>query len=340
MITAERTGLGIAEGLIFFHQMEYKEVNGKPILGIHQDRKKIDDVVPSIYYPRSDEMWEAALALAKIILAEREKLEAAAADEALANMIINAIKAAIEQSTRQIIEFLKQQHLDVLASDIEGLFVTFIRYAADPRAEGNHERLIRIIDDLAKLIPDMGRTLDRIGSEESLAVNTFPTYASAVALSVLAITEQRNRFQVKEPYAGILEEGKRRALLVKNALRRRSDMRFRFAVQYAEPGFVNFGYFFGDEFYFVALAPTGGSGKRQDIAAEKVHREMSQHQDRAFLDFSGVKELLAFLEDLDVAIIHQVYLIALQEIAITTLDLNLGGGGPGKVMYVAQRVLP
>lgn len=281
-------------------------------------------------------MWEAALALAKIILAEREKREAAAANEELANMIINAIKAAIEQSTRQIIEFLKQQHLDVLASDIEGLFVTFIRYAADPRAEGNHERLIRIIDDLAKLIPDMGRTLDRISSDERLAVNTFPTYASAVALSVLAISEQRYRFQVKEPYVGILEDAKRRGLLVRDVLRRRSDMRFQFAIRQDEPGYVVFGYTFENQFYNAALVAIGPDPSK---AEEKTRKKMEIHQNKVFLDFSGVKELLSFIESLDNTISHQVYLMVLQETALATLDLNLSGGIAGRVTYIGQRIL-
>lgn len=238
---------------------------------------------------------EVIVALARAILADRERREQAAADEQLANSIIAHINAAIDRARNEIFEFLRQQRLDDLAGRVDGLFDTFQRYAADPRA--NHDRLVRLIDELAQLLGIMNRLL--LAGDERQVLAVFPTYACAAALSLVAISERRHRFGVNEITAGLPQEAKVHAERVNAILRRRSDQRFHVATRREEPGSFNIGYTFNDQFHFVAIVFGNNTPAR---VIERVERAILAHQEREFPLFPGVRELLLFIEQLDDAI--------------------------------------
>lgn len=239
-------------------------------------------------------LLEIAVALARAILADRERREQAAADEQLANTIITRISAAIDRAKNDILDFLRQQRLDEIAGRVDGLFDTFQRYAADPRA--NEDRLVRLIDDLAQLIGIMNRLL--VGdARQVLAV--FPTYACAVSLSLVAISERRHRFGVNEITAGLPEEAKVHALNVTAILRRRSDQRFHIATRREEPGSVVIGYTFEDRFRPIDIVFGNNTPAR---VIERVNAAMTAHQEREFPLFPGVSELLLFTTQLEDAI--------------------------------------
>jgi hypothetical protein len=239
-------------------------------------------------------MWEIALALAKAILQEQERREEAAAQEELALAIIAQVRLAIEQAKDQILDFLHQQRLDDFMGEVDGLFTTFVRYSGDP--PHNEERLRELIDKLAILTARMARQLIRIDTDEQRSVDVFPSYASAVALTALAVTERRLRFHVVELMGGILGEAKVHSLRVRDVLRRRSDMRFRFTVVTEEPGSLGLGYTFNGVFELLAIVPTGGN---TSVAREHVNRLMAEHQEREFPNYPGVTELLSFIRRLD-----------------------------------------
>lgn len=276
-------------------------------------------------------MWEAALVLARAILDEQEKREAAAQDTQLANSIIAAVKTVIEQSVQQILDFLKQEQLDQIEGSVDGLFKTFVRYAADPSGTGNADRLRILIDDLAKLIGQMEIDLGRIGSDEDRALNTFPVYASAVSLSALAITERRLRFNVNEPFAGILQDASQDASNIKVVLRRRSDDRFKFAISTEEPGSVVFGYTFEGVFHGMQVVFHGQNPK---AAHALVASEIANQQDREFPKYPGVQALLDFIAALDYTINNQLHVDALTDINA----MPLAGAQSSKRIFLSPRL--
>jgi hypothetical protein len=87
-----------------------------------------------------------------------------------------------------------------------------------------------------------------LGSERQVLA-VFPTYACAVSLSLMAISERRHRFGVNEIAAGLPEEAMVHAVNVRGILRRRSDLRFHIATRREEPGSVVIGYTFDDRFH-------------------------------------------------------------------------------------------
>lgn len=238
-------------------------------------------------------MWQAAIALANAILEEQAKREQASSDDQRAADIINAVRAAIDQATQTILDYLRQQRLDEIAGAVNGLFVTFARYAADPA--NNQERLVNLIDALAILIGQMSQILARIGANEQDALNVFPTYVSAVSLSAFAITDRRLRFEVNETLGGILGQAKVYSLQVRDVLRKRSDARFSPRVQ-TEEGELFLGYTFNGNFEVVAILPKGG--RAQEIA-EHVREVMHARMDAEYLLYDGVKELTEFLSAMD-----------------------------------------
>lgn len=242
-------------------------------------------------------LLELAVALARAILADRERREQAAADEQLANAIITRISAAIDRAKNDILDFLRQQRLDELTGRVDGLFDTFQRYAADPRA--NEDRLVRLIDDLAQLIGIMNRLL---AGDERQVLSVFPTYACAVSLSLVAISERRHRFGVNEITAGLPEEAKVHALNLKGILRRRSDLRFHIATREHEPRAFAIGYTFNEQFELIDYV-FGRSIPPRVI--QKVNTAMAAHREREFPLFPGVRELLLFIEELEDAILAE-----------------------------------
>jgi hypothetical protein len=235
---------------------------------------------------------EVIVALARAILADRERREQAAADEELANSIVARISAAIDRAKNEILDFLRQQRLDDLAGRVDGLFDTFQRYAADPRA--NHDRLVRLIDELAQLIGIMNRLLTAGDERQLFAV--YPTYATAVSISLVAISERRHRFGVNEITAGLPQEAKAHTERVKATLRRRSDLRFHLATRQSEPGSFDIGYTFNDQFHFVDIVFGRNTPPR---VIERVRREIEAHREREFPLFPGVRELQLFLDELE-----------------------------------------
>ncbi len=242
-------------------------------------------------------MWEIALALAKAILQEQEKREEAEAQEQIALNIIAQIGLAIERAKDQIINFLSQQRLDDFMGEVDGLFTTFVRYSGDP--PHNEGRLIDLIDRLAILTGRMAKQLLRLDSEEQRSLDLFPSYASAVALTAISVTERRLRFHVVELMGGILEEAKTFSLKVRDVLRRRSDSQFRFTVITEEPGSLGLGITFNGEFDMLAIVPVGGN---TSVAREAIHREMVKRRELAFPTYPGVPELLAFIGRLEESI--------------------------------------
>jgi hypothetical protein len=239
-------------------------------------------------------LLEIAVALARAILADREQREDAAANEQLANTIIAHVSAAIDRAKGEILDFLRQQRLDDIAGRIDGLFDTFQRYAADPAA--NQDRLVRLIDDLAQLIGIMDRIL---AGDQREVMAVFPTYACAVSLSLVAISERRHRFGVNEVTAGLPKDALVQARKVEAILRARSDHRFFVATQREEPGSFNLGYTFEGQFHFVTIV-FGNNTPR--AAIQKLNVAMAAHQERAFPAFPGVRELQAFIKQLEEAV--------------------------------------
>jgi len=245
-------------------------------------------------------IWAGAIqigvALAQAILAAEAERELAALNGELAKTIIGALSQVIQQSMRQVVEVLQAQRLDELAGRVDGLFTTFIRYAANPNAEGNSERLLRLIDELAQLIGEMNRIMAHIDSDEAAALAVFPAYESAVGLSAMAIAERRYRFNVNEPFAGLFEQAKQNAVRVRDALHRQSDARFSLEARDEEPGFVVIGYSFEGRFRRVALVAAGGD---VDAATERVNSVIAARQVREFPHYPAVKETLDLIAELD-----------------------------------------
>jgi hypothetical protein len=256
-------------------------------------------------------MLELAIALARAILADRERREQASADEQLANSIVARVAVNIERAKNDIINFLRQQQLTEIVGRVEGMFNTFERYAADPRA--NEDRLVRLIDDLAQLLGIMNRLM---AENERQLLAVFPTYACGVSLSLMSISERRHRFGVNEITAGLPEEAKAHALNVKAILRRRSDNRFHLATQRDEPGSFNLGYTFDDRFHFVAIVFDRQNPAR---ALERVNRQMAAHQEREFPLFPGVREVTQLLEELDDVIAMETFIDATRALPVADL---------------------
>jgi hypothetical protein len=242
---------------------------------------------------------QITIAAAQAVLAILDDLERAGDNKELAKTIIGAISKAIEQSNAKLVEVMRQQRLDELAGDVDGLFVTFSRYAADPEAVGNPERLVNLIDNLAKLERQMNRIVGRISDDKTTALAVFPAYANAVALTTVAVSERKHRFGVNEPLGdNLLKDARKNTNLILNEFREQNEARFRFTVKRLDFETLLVGFTFEGKFEEVAEIPDRGNVR---AARDEVRRVIRERADAAFSEFPGVKEIQSFLAELDVA---------------------------------------
>ena len=133
-----------------------------------------------------------------------EKREEAAEHERLRQEML----AAIRKVTTDIISELIETRLEKLRGELEGFTSNYAAYDPDPNSEVEENRLVRIADDSARTIGQLGQILDGLGTDPDqkpaddpdrlLAFDAWPIYIPLIYLRAQVLAERETTYGAVE----------------------------------------------------------------------------------------------------------------------------------------------
>ena len=242
--------------------------------------------------------WESTLETAGRLL-DAQRRRVAAFTPAEADAIIAAAGVTLAAESPGVVALLRAQGADNLANR---LAVTSDVFAAFARTPNRGEiRLMNVIDDhLRLLIIDLRLLVARTGAQQGAATDVLPASATAAALFVLAVTDARLRFGLRDSIAAVLEGAREDASRILTALRAVSDVRFRIETLDSGEGLLELGFRFNDSFNTV-VAPVV-PGHITEAQLQRVREAMRTEQNIQFATFPRVPELRTYLDRLSAVV--------------------------------------
>ncbi|MCA1650507.1 MAG: hypothetical protein LC753_09575 [Acidobacteria bacterium] len=101
------------------------------------------------------------------------------------------ILAAIRSMREDILDTLNLLAVNEFRGDLEGFQSTYEAYDPDPNDPVEENRLVRLIDDSARVLGRLGANLDTVGSNPDLALEAWTVYVPLLYLRAQAMTERQ-----------------------------------------------------------------------------------------------------------------------------------------------------
>jgi hypothetical protein len=95
--------------------------------------------------------------------------------------------AAIKKLTDEILVTLRQLDIDTLTGELEGFHETYSTYDPDPTDVNEENRLVRLIDDSARVLGRMGRGLDDDSLKSATKIEYLAIYIPLLYLRAQAM---------------------------------------------------------------------------------------------------------------------------------------------------------
>jgi hypothetical protein len=197
---------------------------------------------------------------------------------------------AIRRVGNEILTELTEQRLTELRGELEGFRLTYGAYDPDPADRNEENRLVRLIDDSARVIGQVGQAVAGVANNQRLALDAWPIYLSLIYLRAQAMTERQVTYGSAEAQDALpaFDAAIPRLDNLLAFLRRQSDARFGPVVCRRHPDFQRTvcWYQWGrtQEICGSLSDPTG-------IA--KCQRARARHMESAYQSFEGVAEITA-----------------------------------------------
>lgn len=237
--------------------------------------------------------WESALETASKLL-DAQRRRAAASTPAEADAIISTAGVTLADESPGVVALLRAQGADNLANRLTVACEVFAAFARNPNR--SEIRLMNVIDDhLRLLILDLRPLVARTGAQQGAATDILPASATAAALFMLAVTDARLRFGVRESIAVVLDGAREDASRILTVLRAASDSRFRIETFDSGEGLLELGFTFNGSFNPV-VAPVV-PGHITEAQLQRVREDMRTAQNIEFVTFARVPELRTYLDD-------------------------------------------
>jgi hypothetical protein len=242
--------------------------------------------------------WESALGTAsKLLDAQRRRV--AVSTPAEADAIIAAAGITLAAESPDVAALLRAQSADNLANRLAVASDVFAAFARTPNR--NEIRLVNVIDDhLRLLILDLRPLVARTGPQQGAATDVLPTSAVAAALFVLALTDARLRFGLRESIAPVLDGAREDAGRILAALRAVSDARFRIETLDTGEGLLELGFTFNGNFNPVVVPVV--PGRITEAQLQRVREAMRPKQNIQFATFPRVPELNTYVDRLSAVV--------------------------------------
>lgn len=108
------------------------------------------------------------------------------------------ILAAIRSIREDILDTLNLLAVNEFRGDLEGFQSTYEAYDPDPNDPIEENRLVRLIDDSARVLGRLGANLDTVGSNPDLALEAWTVYVPLLYLRAQAMTERQVTYGTSE----------------------------------------------------------------------------------------------------------------------------------------------
>jgi hypothetical protein len=243
--------------------------------------------------------WAIALQVVAAAAKAYQEHRQASGDAAERERLREAIIAAISQMRQEVITEVIALRIFELEGKVEGFETTYAAYDPDPGNTVEENRLVRLIDDSALVIGELGRLVDAIRAEPDLGLPAWPPYLSLVYLRAQAMTEREVTYDADEidDILPSFEVALQRMHGVSSYLRDMSDARFGAVITRRHPDFTSpvVGYMFEHNFMFC------GYLNRPDAIA-RANEERERHMDSAYASYEGVRETNEAIDELQAAI--------------------------------------
>jgi hypothetical protein len=259
--------------------------------------------------------WAIAAQVVAAAAKAYEKHRQAQNDAAERERLRDEIIAAITRMRQEIITDVVSLRILELEGNVEGYETTYAAYDADPDSTVEENRLVRLVDDSAQDIGQLGRLIDTIRAMPDAGLAAWPPYLSLLYLRAQAMTEREVTYGADEieDILPTFEIALQRMYGVIQYQRDISDARFGAVVTRQHPDFTAtiVGYMFEHNFMFC------GYLDRPD-AIELANEQRERHMDSAYFASEGVREAHEAIDELQGAIddLNQGWLIG----QLATLD--------------------
>jgi len=243
--------------------------------------------------------WAIAAQVVAAAAKAYEKHRQAGSDAAERERFREAIIAAISQMRQEVITEVIALRLYELEGKVEGFETTYAAYDPDPNNSVEENRLVRLIDDAALVLGELGRLVDAVRAEPDVGLAAWPPYLSLLYLRAQAMTEREVTYGADEieDILPTFEVALQRMYGVSLYLRDMSDVRFGDVVTRRHPDFTApiVGYMFEHNFMFC------GYLNRPD-AIESANEDRERHMDSAYASYEGVRETHEAIDELQATI--------------------------------------
>jgi hypothetical protein len=108
------------------------------------------------------------------------------------------ILAAITRLREDVLDTLIELEVIQLRGELEGFQQTYAAYDPDPQDPNEEARLVSLIDDSARVLGRIGEGMDRVGSQEALALESWSVYVPLLFLRAQAMTERQVTYGASE----------------------------------------------------------------------------------------------------------------------------------------------
>jgi hypothetical protein len=210
-----------------------------------------------------------------------------------------AIVTAISQMREEVIAEVVALRLSELEGQVEGFETTYAAYDPDPNNPVEENRLVRLIDDAALVLGELGRLIDMVRADPDVGLPAWPPYLSLLYLRAQAMTEREVTYGADEidDILPTFEVALQRMYGVILYLRDLSDARFGPVITRRHPDFTErvVGYMFKHNFMFC------GYLNRPD-AIESANEERERHMNSAYAAYEGVRETHEAIDELQARI--------------------------------------
>jgi hypothetical protein len=251
--------------------------------------------------------------------------QAAAERERDRDMILTAIRNVGDQ----ILDRLDLLEIDDLKGELEGFQDIYESYDPKPGDSVEEDRLVRLIDDSARVLGRLGADLDSVGSDPDLAFQAWAIYVPLLYLRAQAMAERQITYGADETRDALqsFDMALPRLSRLLSILRAKSDAKFGPVVCRPTPDSQDSRvcWYMYQHSQFICGSLSDPTGFR------KCEQSRATHMDGAYSAFDGVQQISAALTQLQDARDNLD--------AIGTLDiLATHGVDVGEIVFVDGRL--
>jgi hypothetical protein len=243
--------------------------------------------------------WAIAAQVVKAAATAYQEYANAGSDAQERERLRESIIVAITQMRNEVIAEVISLRLSELEGQVAGFETTYAAYDPDPDNPVEENRLVRLIDDAALVLGELGRLVDMVRAEPDVGLAAWPPYLSLLYLRSQAMTEREVTYDADEikDILPTVEEALQRMQGVQQYFRDMSDARFGSVVTRRHPDFTApiVGYMF--EHHFMPC----GYANDPDVI-QRANDLRDRHMDSAYAVYEGVPETHEAIAELQATI--------------------------------------